>query len=261
MEAFTTLLSALIALFSPVGTLTDVVLEDAIQAQIHSADVLEVRMDNRPSYDLLSGRVDRIRIAGRGIYPIPELRVALLDIETDPIDVRVSQLLSGDVRLQRPLQGVARLVITADDINRALRSPAMTAVLEDISIDALGSAIGQTQQANLIAPRIALLEGNRIRLQGILQEQGTDDELAITAELGVSVGNGHQLSIEDPKLVTDGIEFPAEILELVVGGLNQQLTLQALEPEGITARLLELDISAEALEAIAFIRVDPSVFP
>jgi len=261
MEAFTVFLSALIAFISPVGTVTDAVLEDAIDAQIHSAEELEVRVDNRPSHDLISGRIDRIRIAGRGLYPIPELRVALLELETDPVDVRTSRLLNGEVSLQRPLQVMAHIVIDVDDINQALRSPRVTAMLQDFGISALDNAIGQMQQADLVSPRLEVLEGNRIRLQGILQEQGTDNELAVDAELGIEVENGHQFSIQDPRLVTNGVEFPTEILALVIEGLNQQLTLRALEPSGVTARLITLDISPESLKAIAFIKVDPSALP
>ncbi|MGF1535528.1 MAG: DUF2993 domain-containing protein [Elainellaceae cyanobacterium] len=260
MEVFTVLLSTLIGLLSPVGLITDAALEDAIEDQLHDAEFLEVRVDNRPSYDLLSGKVDRIRVAGRGVYPIPELRVALLDLETDPVDLRFGRLTQGQVSLQDPLQFVTRVVIDVEDINDALRSPAVTEVLQDIGINALGSTVGQIQQADLIEPRLDL-EDSRIRLTGTLQEQGTDDELAIAVEFDLGLEQGHQFTIQDPRLVANGAEFPSELLLPLVQGLNQQLTLRNLEPLGITARLLELDIGPEGIEAIAFVRAESSVFP
>ncbi len=261
MEVFTVLLSTLIGLISPVGILTDAALESAIEDQLHGAETLEVRVDNRPSHDLLSGRVDRIRVAGRGVYPIPELRVALLDVETDPVDLRFSRLTDGQVSLQRPLQAVTRIVIEAEDINTALRSPTVTEVLQDIGISALGSAVGQIQQADLVDPQLYLLGDNRVRLEGTLREQGTDNELAIEIELGLGLEDGHRLTIQDPRLVANGVEFPAQILRPLVAGLNQQLTLRNLELLGITARLLKLDLSPEGIEAIAFLKVEATVFP
>ncbi|MEO0409255.1 MAG: DUF2993 domain-containing protein, partial [Cyanobacteria bacterium P01_A01_bin.135] len=97
MEVFTSLLTALITVLSPVGSFTEGALEAAIQEQVHRAEVLAVRVDNRPSYRLLAGQVDQVRIAGRGVYLTPELRIALLDIETDAVDVDAGRLLNGEV--------------------------------------------------------------------------------------------------------------------------------------------------------------------
>ena len=261
MELVAALLTALVGLFSPAGALPEVALEAAIEDQIHSAEALAVRIDNRPSYNLLSGRVDRVRIAGRGVYLTPELRVALVDIETDAVDLAAGPLLQGRVRLEQPLQFVARIVIDTEDVNQALRSPGIAQAVQNIGIGALGSAAGGMQQADLVDPRLDLAAGNQFRLRGMLREQGTDNELDLEAAFGLSLENGAQLSIEDPRLVADGVEFPAELLLPLIQGVNQQLGLRSLEPAGITARLLTLETTPDTLEAIAFVRLEPSVFP
>lgn len=51
------------------------------------ADTLEVRVDNAPNYQILLGNVDRIRVAGRGVYVLEFLRIDEVDIETDPISI------------------------------------------------------------------------------------------------------------------------------------------------------------------------------
>lgn len=276
MEVITGLLSALIGILSPAGTLTEAALEAALNEQIHRAEVLAVRVDNRPAHNVLSGQLDGVRIAGRGVYPIPALRVALIDVETDAIDVDAGQLLGGEVSLQRPLQLVARVVVDVEDVNQALRSPAVAAVLRDIGIGAMGSAVAgtSTQNADLVDPQLAVVE-NTIRLQGTLREQASPlasgpssdasarpvNELDIAAEFSLDLENGYQISINNPSLVANGVEFPVELLLPVIQGLNQQLDLRTFERQGITARLLKLEATPDTLEAIAFVRVEPSALP
>ncbi len=69
MEFIAILLSSLISLVSPTGLVIDKVAENTLRKQFASVERLQVRIDNTPSYQILGGRVDRIRIAGRGLFP------------------------------------------------------------------------------------------------------------------------------------------------------------------------------------------------
>ncbi|RKH75069.1 DUF2993 domain-containing protein, partial [Corallococcus praedator] len=118
MEFLTILLSALIGLVSPVGLVADRLAEDQIRNQFDSVEDLQVRIDSVPSYRLAQGRVDRVRIAGRGLSIQPNLRIAALEVETDPIAVDLSE----GVELEAPLQAGVRIVLTQEDLTQALRS-------------------------------------------------------------------------------------------------------------------------------------------
>jgi hypothetical protein len=73
------------AIVSPVGAAVDQLAEDALRDQVAAAEELHVRIDNVPTYQILNGRVEHLRIAGRGIFPrqFPELRIESIDLETD----------------------------------------------------------------------------------------------------------------------------------------------------------------------------------
>jgi hypothetical protein len=86
MEFFTILVSSLLALVSPVGLVVDQIALNAIRSQFEKVDQLQVRVDNAPSYQLLQGKVERVRIAGRGLQ-LKQIRIAAIELETDPINL------------------------------------------------------------------------------------------------------------------------------------------------------------------------------
>ena len=43
--------------------------EDALRDQVAASEEIHVRIDNVPTYQILNGRVEHLRIAGRGIAP------------------------------------------------------------------------------------------------------------------------------------------------------------------------------------------------
>ncbi|MEB3357997.1 MAG: DUF2993 domain-containing protein [Synechococcales bacterium] len=258
MEVITILLASLFGILSPVSFAADTLAEEAVGDRLSEAEQVEVRIDTAPNYQILQGQVNRVRFAGRGLYPVPELRVEALDIETDAIDVDFAQARQGSLRLDEPLQAGIRLVLRQEDVNQALQSPAIANLLRDIGLGILGEdTIGGVSQGDIVDPRIEFLEGDRLRLQATLREQGTDEELSIDLSFGLAVQNGHQLQILEPRLVTNEVEFPPEILEPLLAGVSQQLTLRNFELFGITARLLKLEIQPDTLEVATFVRIDP----
>lgn len=261
MEFLTILLSAVLGLVAPAGLVADRVVESAIRDRLESADQLAVRIDNAPSYQILQGRVQRVRIAGRGLYLTPDARIDLLELETDPISVVPSSLSNGPPQLRQPLQMAARLVLQPDDINRLLQSETISQRLQDLSIGLLGGAgEGQIRSYDFVDPQIEFLGQNRLLFQVVLQEQDTSSQLQISLQTGLEVVAGRQLRLIDPEIIANGAAVPAELVNLFTDGVNQQLDLSRLEDSGITARILQLEIDHYGLQMAAFVRLSPDAF-
>jgi hypothetical protein len=259
MEIITIILTVIMGLFSPVGAVTDEVTEQTIRDQLHDAEAIAVRMDNAPSYQLLSGKLDRLRLAGRGLFLLEGVRIDTLDIETDAIDVDITELRQGDVVLDQPLQGVVHLRLTLDDLNDALRSPTVTRSLRDLSLNLLGeSTIGGLNRSDVVDASIDVIDSNRLQFNALIREQNTGEELDIVIEFGLSLLNGYQLQIQSPRIIAGEQVFPDDLLSPVVDGFTQSFTLRNLDPQGITIRLLELGIDDEAIHLVAFAHIDPS---
>lgn len=88
MELLTIVLSGLLGLIAPVGLVIDRTAENVIRSQFASVKQLQVRVDNAPSYQLLQGKVQRVRFAGRSLQLKQQnLQIAALELETDAIEL------------------------------------------------------------------------------------------------------------------------------------------------------------------------------
>ena len=258
MEFFTVLLSVLIGVVSPVGVVSERVAAGLIRDRLSNVEDLQVRIDNAPSYRLAQGRVDRVRIAGRGVFPEPDLRLEAVEVETDSIALQPNRLIrSGRVVLERPLRAGVRLVVNQEDVNRALRSPTISRRVRQLSLGALGRTAGSSDQYELVDPQTTFLPNNRVRVQVTLRSQRTQQDLNIIAEAGLGIESGRRLRILNPSLSLNGQAVPSQFLQPLLAGFAQRLDLRTLERSGITARVLQLETKGNELAIGAFVQVSP----
>jgi LmeA-like phospholipid-binding len=259
LEFLTIFLSSLITLIAPAGFVVDRAAQKAIRQQFKSVEQLEVRIDNAPSYQIVQGKVDRVRIAGRGLFLAQDIRLDTLELETDPIQLNARRLQRGRLRLEKPLRAGVRLVITQEDINRSLRSPIVLKRLTSLGISALGrrETRQRTQKYTLLNPRIALLANQRIQIQAELQEVGDPATLKILAESGIEATAGRQLRLVDPQVRLNDEAVPEQVLRSIVQGITEQSDLQQLEKTGTTARILQLQVTPKQINVAAFVQLAP----
>jgi hypothetical protein len=260
MELFAGLLTTVLGIAGAPGIAIDKIATDFLRGQIVRADVLEVRVDNAPNYQILLGNVDRIRVAGRGVYVLDFLRIDQVDLETDPISIDPNVLQSGKIVLRRPLQAAVRVVLRSEDINTALRSPTIQSSFKSLSIDITGTN-RNPEIIDLINPEVTFLEGDRIRLAATLQSQPKPTQpkpsplnVSVNAELK-TIG-GTKLQIVNPRIELEGTPVPEKIAQAFAQGLNKVLDLRQLESKGITARVLKLEFTEGKMQVIGFAKMD-----
>jgi hypothetical protein len=261
MEFLTILLSGLLGLVSPVGSVIDRTAENAIRSRFEKAEQLQVRVDNAPSYQLLQGKVQRVRIAGRSLQlKRQDLSIAALELETDPIDLDPRSLGQRQPKLKRPFQVGVRLVLTQEHINQALQSPQLTEELRNLNISELSKLTDNSGQSyDFVNPRVELLENNRLRFQVNLQEHGKNVKLlVITMESGLGIVAGRQIQLIEPAISVNGEAVSNQFVSAIATNLSQELDLSNLEVYGLQTRLLKLKVRQDELEIAAFLRVEPS---
>lgn len=251
MEFFTVLLSGLLALVSPVGLVVDQIALNAIRSQFEEVDQLQVRVDNAPSYQLLQGKVERVRIAGRGLQ-LKQIRIAAMELETDPINLEPRSLGQKQPKLKQPFQAGVRLGLNQQDINQALQSPKVTDMLRKLMINDFGNS---EQRYNFVNPRVEFLANNRLRFQMGLT-QGDVKPLAITVESELGVIAGRQIQLLQPIVSVDGEEVPSQVVSAIAANVSQKFDLSNLEVSGLKARILQLKVTPQKLEIAAFLRVE-----
>lgn len=115
METLAIILTSLLGLGGGFGILVNQAVEGAIRQQVPRIEELAVRVDSSPNYQILQGKIDRVRLASRGVYFFPFLRVDVLELETDRVNINLG---NNQVKLLEPLRAVVKVVLREEDINR-----------------------------------------------------------------------------------------------------------------------------------------------
>ncbi|MBE9040152.1 DUF2993 domain-containing protein [Oscillatoriales cyanobacterium LEGE 11467] len=255
MDLLTILLSSLLSALSPMGLILDETLEGTIRDRFEEVEALQVRIDNAPSHQILAGKVERVRVAGRGLWlpPLieggdndrPSLRIALLEVETDPIDLDLDRLNDGIEALEKPLQAGIRLVLEEEDLDRALSSGTASAEVPTFEMG----------DYSIIAPQIDFTDENRVQVQVAVRQKGDRESLSVAIESGLQVRQGRYLEFVEPSISVNGEEAAPEILVGILGAAGQW-DLDRLTPPGTIVRLLRWHLTPDGLDVAAFVSID-----
>ncbi|AFY73031.1 Protein of unknown function (DUF2993) [Synechococcus sp. PCC 7502] len=259
MEIFAAVLTGLLGVAGAPGVVIDRLITDALRGQLVRADQLEVRLDNTPNYQLLQGRIDRVRLAGRGIYLSSFLRIDTVDLESDPISIDPAFLQSGQLKLVAPAQAAVRVILKAADINQALRSPTISKSFQGIKLS-LSPTTGNNTRAeefDLVNPEVTFLEDNRLRVNATLQPVSNPKSgLEIAIEAKIALVDSTRIELLSPTINLQGIKVPEQITNTLAQGINKLLDFSALESSGIYARILKLEVTDSQLQLIGFARME-----
>jgi hypothetical protein len=257
MEFLTIFLSGLLALVAPVGFVADRVIENALRSRFENIEQLQVRVDNAPSYQLLQGKVERVRVAGRGVHLTPDLRLAVLELETDPINLDLQSLRQGrqqsaTAAFRQPIQAGVRLVLTQEDINQAIQSPTIAARLKQVTSRIISVPEERFELRN---SQVELLGDNRLRFQ-VQLVQDNAEPVSLNLESGIGIVSGRSIQLIEPVASVNGTALPPQLVAGFAAGAGNRFNLRSLEEAGIAARILDLDITDNQLEIAAFVRAD-----
>ena len=278
MEVLTIVLSGLLSLASTTGIIADSVAASKICSQVISVEQQRVRIDNSPSYSVAQGKLQKIAVAARGAKIKPNLRIEALELETDSIDLDLSQLNLDDIdklraSLNQPFQGALKLVLMEEDLNRALQSPEVLAQIQQILNRLIVSKAGSTNIAyQLLDLSLELHPNNRVGVKLKLarptssfeSEPESIDEiktsktrkLDMNLEVGIEVVDGKQISLIDPQGSVNGRPMSSRLLNGFAIGISDRLTLDLLEQDGILARILQLEIRRDKVELASFFKLE-----
>jgi LmeA-like phospholipid-binding len=260
MEFLTILLSSLLGLISPVGLVVDRTTENAIRSQFAKVEQLQVRVDNAPTHQLLQGKVDRVRIAGRSLQlKRQDIRIAVFELETDRIEIDTRTIGKKRPKFKQPLQAALRLVLTEADVNKVLQSPEFLSRLRKLNVI---SANPTNKDSNpiyhFVNPRVKILTNQRVNLKVEIQEEGNSESVVVNLETGLNIVAGRRLQLVKPTAKVNEEEVPSQLLDAMVINLNQRLDLSNLEADGLLMRIIKLKMKPGKLEISTFVRIEPS---
>jgi LmeA-like phospholipid-binding len=262
MELIAILLSGIAALFSVGGVVVDKNVETALRSQLDHVEQLQVRADNAPNYQIINGKIDKIRVAGRGLWVTKDFRIDTLEVETDPIavDLKAIQADGNSPKassLQQPIQAGLKLKFGEEDLNNFLKSPEAIAQLQKMTTSTLGGAAAGSLKKDyqIVDPQVRFLGNNRLGLKAALKDPASGENLAINLETGIGVTGGRKFELLDPTATVGGTPVPPFLLAGLTAGLSERLNVDMLEQRGVTARILQFKVNPGQLELAVFVRL------
>ena len=268
MELIAIILSGFLSVFSNGGWIVDAIAKSQLNSYLESAEKLAIRVDNSPNYQIAQGDLQKLRIASRGIYLQPDLRIASLELETDPIALDIDDLETENLEklrksLQKPLQGAISLTITEQDLLNALQSKKIISQLQTALNNLVASRAGTTTIAySVIEPKIKLSDDNEMAIEVTLRREGTtvktnrNQELAIAINLGFDLIQGKKIEVTTLEGTVNNRPISSRLLKGFAEGISDRLDLTTIEKQGIFARLLQLEIAENKINMIGFARLE-----
>ena len=278
MEVLTIVLSGLLSIASSTGIIADRVAASKIRSQVISVEQQKVRIDNSPSYSVAKGKLEKVRIAVRGTTIQPNLRIEALELETDRVDLDLSQLNLDSIdelrdSLNRPFQGAVRLVLTEADLNRALRSPKILAQIQQALNRLIVSRAGSTNIAYQLQDlRLQFQDNSRLaidlKLTRPISKFESQDEpsdrvrasrpkaLMMNLEVGIETVGGKKIRLVDPQGTVNGRPMSSRLLNGFAVGIGDRFDLDSLGQDGILARILQLEIGRGKIELASFLKLE-----
>ena len=128
------------------------VAEMMLSSQLDEAEKIDV--DVRTNLlEIVQGEADSVSVTGQGVVMQKDIRVQEMELHTDSVAINPLSALFGQIELDHPVDATARLVLTEQDINRALNCDYVRSKMQKIELNVEGqTAIIEPQHLELHLP-------------------------------------------------------------------------------------------------------------
>ncbi len=198
------------------------VLSSAVQlwlrSQVESVGELEVKI-NGGDRQILQGLIPQVSICGSdAIYQ--GLHLSTLEVSGTGIRINLLDILRGkSLRLQDPVQVLARLHLTEADLNASMRSPLIAEALTQLFLPKLAAALSWEFEPTLIWEGAAQVSPEQtLTLRGSLHWH-LEDSQTFLLRSGLQLASTQELHFVNPtiQILSDSAVTPLETVILPLG--------------------------------------------
>jgi hypothetical protein len=240
--------------------LEEQVISEAAQMTISTQldEVEDIQVDVRTDLlKIVQGQVDSVSIAGQGLVMQKDIRVQEMELRTNTVAINPLRAVFGQIELDQPVDANVRLVLTEEDINRALKSDYLCSKLQSLDLNVDGQIVTlEPQQLQVHLPGESKL---------IFKGTFLLDEISQTLPLGFT-GVIRLRSMKQPLLLesfhcTQGEGISLELAFSVIKQVREWLNLPFFEFEEMALHLTDLEVLSGnlILHAQAYVRQLPDL--
>jgi len=216
--------------------------EMAIAAQLDEVENIDVEVQT-DLLKMVQGQADSVSIAAQGVVMQKDIRVQEMEVHTDRIAIDLLHTIFGQVELEKPLDATARVVLTEQDLNRALNSDYIRSQFQSLELNVEGQIVSLEPQQL----QIHLSDDGKIGFSGtiVVHETGKTRPLGFTAVICLPV-------MKQPLLLeafqcTQGKGISLELALTFLNKARELMDLAYFEIEGVALRLKKLDVQSGKL--------------
>lgn len=228
----------------------DKVIEIAISSQLDEVEQVEVNIHTDPG-KIIQGQVDSATLMGEGLVMKRDLRIEGIEVHTGSLAINPLKAVVGEVELTQPTHASTHILLTEDDINRALSSEYLQSKMKNLKV----RAKNETLTIDFQHIGLRLLENSEMAFDAsvLLQETGGIKQFSALVKPSLK-DNGYRVELEiiSAKGKSLDLEFVTALLEKIV----ELLDLKYFELEGMTLQLKDLDIQKGKLLIRANTRIE-----
>lgn len=123
-------------------------------------EVEEIEIDVQTDLlKVVQGQVDGVSVAGEGLVIQKDIRVQEIKVQTDGIAINPLSAIFGEIKLDRPVNTVAKITMTQADMNRALSSEFVRKQMQNFDLDVDGEIVSlEPQKIEVFLPSNGKME-------------------------------------------------------------------------------------------------------
>lgn len=214
----------------------DKVAEAAIANQLDEVEEVSVDIRTDP-VKLVQGKVDSVAISGEGMVMKQDLRIDSVEVNTGAVAIDPLKAIVGQIELTQPANAKVQLVLTEQDLNRALSSGYLRSKMGTLEVEVQGNRNQiEIQRAQIQLPGDEKLA---IDVQIRLQEVNEVKQLYAVTKPQVKE-QGHRIELEILSVEAQGLslDFAAALLNQIV----QLLDLRNFDLDGLILQVENLEV-------------------
>ncbi len=226
-----------------------------ISTQLDEVENLDV--DVRTNlFSMVQGQADSVSISGQGLLMQKDIRVQEMELHTDSIAINPLSALFGQIKLDEPIDARARLVLTEQDLNRALSSDFIRSQFPSLELNVEGQIVVLTPQHL----EVLLSAARKMTIKGsvLLQENDTSRVINFIAIICPRTLE-QPLSLEAFHCA-DGDSVTLEFAIALMHKAKELVNSPFIELEGMALRVkdLEMQEGSITIHTEAYVREIPN---
>ena len=208
-----------------------------LSSQLDTAEKIDVDV-RTDLLKVVQGQADSINISGQGLVLQEDIRVQEMELRLDNVAIDPISALFGQVELTHPVDAIAKLVLTQEDLNRTLGSDYVKNRMQKLELNVDGELATITiQQLELLLPNKGkiVVNGN-----ALLTEMGNTRQVGFSAVI-------RPRTSQQPILIEgfecqDGQNISLELAVALLEKMKQLTQSPFIELEKIALRVKELAV-------------------